>query len=141
MCSGCALCQGELLLSPPCTSELQIGSCYTPFTPFAAGLPYCILPPPPRPSPRPCNNPQPLRSCFFRFDGLRSNGSSLNRFCGHGRCTGGAGLFLYFFLTGTRSTCELVQRFASIAVHLPGLTAYLFALLLFREVLRGLKNL
>ena len=92
------------------------------------------------PPPVPAINHSLLRFCFFGFDGLRFDGSSSNRFGGHGGCRGG--LFFYFLLTDTRSIGQRFRGFACIAVHLRGLAAYLFALLLFREeALRGLKNL
>lgn len=125
---------------PPCASELWTGPCHRPFTPLAAGTADCTLPPPLAPPPGPAINHSLLRFCFFGFDGLRFDGSSSNRFGGHGGRRGW--LFFYFLLTDTRSVGQCFGRFACIAVHLRGLAAYLFALLLFREeALRGLKNL
>lgn len=99
-----------------------------------------ILPRSPPPSPTPCNKPQPLWFCFFRFDGLRFDWSSSNRFGGYGRCR--RWLFFYFFLTDTRRVSQCFRRFTWITVHFWSFASYLFALLLFREEpLRGLKNL
>lgn len=99
-------------------------------------LPRSPLPPPPTP----CNKPQPLWFCFFRFDGLRFDWSSSNRFGGYGRCR--RWLFFYFFLTDTRRVSQCFRRFTWITVHFWSFASYLFALLLFREEpLRGLKNL
>lgn len=95
---------------------------------------------PAHPPPMPCNEPQPLRFCFFGFDRLRFDWSSSNRFGGYGGCRGR--LFFYFFLTGTGRVSQCFWRFTWITVHFLGFASYLFALLLFREEpLRGLKNL
>ena len=99
-----------------------------------------ILPLSPLPSPSPCNNPQPLRFCFFDFDRPRFDWSSSNRFGGYGGCRGW--LFFYFFLTDTRRVGQGFRRFTWVTVHFLGFAFYLFVLLLFREEpLRGLKNL
>lgn len=87
----------------------------------------------------PPHKSQPLWFCFFRFDSLKFDWSSSNRFGGYGGCRGW--LFFYFFLTGTRRVTQCL-RFTCITVHFLGFASYLFALLLLREEpLRGLKNL